>query len=340
MTHYLFCRWQKSNKNQKFGFTLVETILTIIIFAFAIVAVMSFILTIYRSQSYSFQQSVAINEARRGIEIMVKEIRAAKTGDDGSYIIEKADDNEFIFYSDIDKDNLVERVRYFLGGSSSGNLSDDCVTFSNGGSCFVTFADFFTDVLESAKVTVSVEGDFGSSNEYAEIYADGISIGDVCKSGCNDCSNFWQGSVTYDITAQAQDNDIQLMADSSSHVNNFCDWQETNHSMKAKFDLSWVESSPVGQTDLQKGVIKPSGWPIQYLPENEKISVISRYVRNTDPIFKYFDKNGNEIVLTPARPEETTLMRVYLKINEDINRSPQDFELESDAQIRNLKVNL
>lgn len=330
-----------SFKFQVKGFTLVETIVHITIFGIAIIGITAFIATIYRSQSYSLQQSTAINEARRGIETMVKEIREARTGDDGSYIIEKADNNEFIFYSDIDKDNSVERVRYFLGGNSSGSLSDDCVTFLDGGSCSVTFADFFTDTLESAEVTVSVEGDFGSGNEDAEIFADGNSLGDVCRSGCNDCAGFWQGSAVYDVTTQAQDNNIQLVADSSWRVNDFCDWEEINHAMKAKFDFSWTESLASGQTDFQKGVIEPSGWPISYPSENEQVTVLSRYVRNaTSSVFTYFDQNGNEITSTPARPEETTLMRVYLKINEDMNRSPRDFELESDVQIRNLKTNL
>lgn len=321
------------------GFTFIETLATIAIFVLAMGAVVGFILVGFRAQSYNFQQATAINEARKGVETMVKEIRAAKTADDGSYLIEKADDNEFIFYSDIDKDGAVERVRYFLGGGG-GSLSQECVSFDDGGTCGVSFSNFFTGNLDSAQVTVSVEGDFGSENEYADISADGNSLGKVCQSGCNDCAGQWQGSRTFDVLSDAQDNFIQLTADASSKVNNFCDWQETNHSMKAKFDLSWTESFPSGQNEFKKGVIEPVGWPVSYPLENEEVSVLSSYVRNSSPIFRYFDKDGNEITSSPARPEDTTLMRVNLIINVDPNRPPQNFELESDVQLRNLKTNL
>ena len=86
------------------GFTLVETLVAIIVFSLALGVVTSFIILGYRNQGYAWQQALAINEARRGIETMIREIREAKTGQDGSYPIEKAEDKEFIFYSDIDKD--------------------------------------------------------------------------------------------------------------------------------------------------------------------------------------------------------------------------------------------
>jgi len=193
----------------KKGFTLIETILTIVIFALTMGAITSFVVLGYRTQSYTWQQSLAIGEARKGIEIMVKEIREARGGDDGSYIIEKADNFEFIFYSDIDKDAAAERVRYFIDGSN-----------------------------------------------------------------------------------------------------------------------------------FEKGVIDPQGFPVQYPSANEQISILSQYVRNQPPIFHYYDGNGEELTELPARLKDTKLMKVYLVINVNPNRPPQDFVLESAVQIRNLKTNL
>ena len=124
----------KSSVELLTGFTLIEVIMVIAIFAIVMGALMNFIIIIYRSQSYSLEQAVAVNEARRGIETMVKEIREARTAENGSYIIEKAEDNEFIFYSDIDNDDSVERVRYFLGPTARiGVMIDDCVAFVDGG---------------------------------------------------------------------------------------------------------------------------------------------------------------------------------------------------------------
>lgn len=201
--------------NHQKGITLIETIVTIGVFTLAMIAVSAFILSSYRSYNYNFEQTVAINEARRGVETMVKEIREARSGDDGSYPLVEAGDFEFIFYSDINKDESVERVHYFLDG-----------------------------------------------------------------------------------------------------------------------------------TDFKKGVIEPSGDPPQYVLADEKINTLSQYVRNASTlVFTYYNGDWpsdtvNNPLPTLTRLTETKLMHVYLKINVDPNRPPDDFELESDTQIRNLKTNL
>lgn len=202
--------------NQEKGISIVETIVMIAVFALSLAALSVFILNSYRTYSYNFQQISAINEARRGIETMVKEIREARTADDGSYPLAEAGDFQFIFYSDIDSDVVIERVRYFLDG-----------------------------------------------------------------------------------------------------------------------------------TDFKKGVIKPTGDPPQYDLGNENVWVLSRHVRNgtTSPVFTYYNGDWpadiiNNPLPTLTRLSETKLMHIYLKVNVDPGRPPDDFELESETQIRNLKTNL
>ena len=320
------------------GFTFIETIVTIFIFVLIMGAVTGFIVIAYRTHGYTWEQSIAIDEARRGIETMVREIREAKEGDDGSFPIEKAGDREFIFYSDIDNDGQVERVRYFLGTVSSGNQIQKCVTFVKGGACNVTFSNFLKGTLKSAQVKVSVEGDLGAANEYVEIFADGIKQGNLCQSGCSDCAASWQGTTIFDVTSQATDNSIQFTTDATFQVDPSCNWEESNHSMKARFELSWTEEIPGAEHEFKKGLIEPTGSPIKYPLDQEKISIISSYVRNVPPIFEYFDQNGNKIEEYPARLKDTKLMKVYLVINVNPNRPPQDFELESSVQLRNLKA--
>ena len=195
--------------NTKPGFTLIETILMIMVFIIIIVALFSAIvrgLDIYR---FSAEQAYSVDEARRGIEVMVKEIRSAQPGDDGSYVIEKANDFEFAFFADIDHDLQTERVRYYLDG-----------------------------------------------------------------------------------------------------------------------------------TNFKKGVAEPSGSPTQYLLENEQLTILSKYVRNPPPIFRYFNGSGEELTESAIRLSDTKMMRVSLVINIDPNRPPVEFYLESDVQLRNLKTNL
>ena len=204
-----------NSKKQK-GFSLIEVIFVISIFTLALIAITAFVLNTYRIYKYNFEQASAINEARRGIELMIKEIREAQYGNDGSYPLKEAGDFQFIFYSDIDKDEEVERVRYFLSG-----------------------------------------------------------------------------------------------------------------------------------TDFKKGVVEPSGDPAQYVLADEVIFVISSYVRNSGSfnVFTYYNGDWpgdtvNNPLPTLTRLTDTKLMHVYLIVNIDPNRPPDNFELESDTQIRNLKTNL
>lgn len=314
------------------SFTLIETIVAIAVFILALGVVSSLILMAYRTQSYSWQQSAAIDEARRGVETMVKEIREARPAETGNFPIEKAEDKEFIFYSDIDNNGKTERVRYFLGEVNSGSQTQECQTSAKGGSCSVIFSNFFTGTLKSAQIKVSVDGDFGLSSEYAEIFADGTKIGEICKSGCSDCPHSWQGTVTLDVTTLASDNAIQFLIDSSLGVDPNCPY-----AMKARFEFSWTEDLSAFVHEFKKGVIKPTGVPPAYPQDQEQVTILSSYVRNSPPIFEYFDQNGNKIEEYPARLGDTTLMKVFLAINVDPNRPPQDFELESSVQLRNLK---
>jgi len=327
------------------GFTLIEMLIAIAIFGLITGALFSLIPVLYKINSYAWNQAYAIDEARRGIKVMIREIREARAGGDGSYIIEKAEDSEFIFFSDIDNDDKIEKVRYFLGGTSDKEETKDCVTYVDGGSCSVIFSDFYNGTLEQAQIQVSVEGDFGWTPELADIFVDGFDLGELCKSQgeCTDCPGFWQGTACFDVTAQAQDNFIQFTADASKQVANSCNWQEPGHSMKAQFILTWTETAFGQEMEFKKGVIKPIGAPPVYPEDQEEISILSSYVQNKseDPqkyVFKYFDVNGEEIIEYPARPEETRLMQISLIINVEPSRDPEDYILESKVQLRNLKL--
>ncbi len=317
------------------GFTIIETIITIVVFSLIMGVVFAFVTMAYRTHGYTWQQSTAINEARKGIETMVKEIRMARPGEDGSYSIEKAEDKEFVFYSDIDNDGNVEKVRYFLGTVNLDSQVKECQTSVKGGSCSLDFSDFLEGDLISAEVKVSVDGDFGHPREYADVYVDETYLGRICRTGCLDCSGDWQGTQTFDITDQAANGSVSFVIEASSHVNPICP-----HSMKAKFEFSWVEDLAELAHQFKKGVTKPvvgPGWKVSYPSDEEEVTVLTSYVRNVPPIFTYFNQEGEELVETPARLKDTKVMEVYLIINVNPDRAPQDFELKSAVQLRNLK---
>ncbi len=319
------------------GYTLIEMIVAIFVFSMVSGALFLAIVMIYRTEGYSTDQAIAVNEARRGVDIMAEEIRKARYGEDGSYPIEMGAGKEFIFYSDIDNDGDAERVRYFLATVNAGAETKNCVTTATGGSCSVTFSGFLSGTLKSAQAKISTEGYYGTPSRYARLYVDGTNAVNMCASGCVQCAGAWQGTQTLDVTSYAADGTVQFTLSGTNSVKNQCSWQTANHSLQAMVELSWVEEIPSLGDELKKGVIQPEGSPATYPDNQEKISVITSYVRNAPPIFTYYDAGGNQITSDPSILTETKMMRLFMVINVDVNRAPDDYDLEQYVQLRNLK---
>jgi prepilin-type N-terminal cleavage/methylation domain-containing protein len=325
------------------AFTLIETLIAVAIFSIITTAVFSSIVYLYKTHEKDMQMIQAVAEARRGIKVMLREIRTIDTGEDGSFSVEKASANEFIFYSDIDKDGQTERVRYFLEVENQGQLEDQCVSFSNGGSCSVNFSDFFNGTLKEAQLEVGIEGDLGwGSYESAELFVDGFKLANLCYNWgeCSDCASEWQDISLFDVFDYASDNEVEILVDSSYGVNNFCDWQQNNHSIIVNAVLNWVALGANEERNFKKGVIQPVAGT--YPSEQEKISIISHYVENAssgeqDYIFKYFDENGIEIGNPVDRINRTQLMEVSLLIDRFPDSPPSYYRLQTSSQLRNLK---
>jgi prepilin-type N-terminal cleavage/methylation domain-containing protein len=105
--------------NSQAGFTLVEIVVAVSLFALVgvlIVTLMSNILTGSNKQGILLADT---DQARKVSYGFTSEVRDAQTSNTGGYPLEKATATEVIFYSNIDKDASVERVRYYL---LNGNL--------------------------------------------------------------------------------------------------------------------------------------------------------------------------------------------------------------------------
>ncbi|MCS7092399.1 MAG: prepilin-type N-terminal cleavage/methylation domain-containing protein [Patescibacteria group bacterium] len=201
-------------KTKNKGFTLVEVLIVASITVVLGLAILGLQYIISQNQVEVWRNYLSVDEANSNISTMARELRNAKTAENGAYALERAADSELIFYSDYNYDGRVDRIRYTLSGNS-----------------------------------------------------------------------------------------------------------------------------------LIKGVIEPTGFPVNYPSQNEKIKVVAENVRNgTTPIFYYYNENWpqdttNNPLNTPTRLSDTKLMRLYLEINPKENNN-RNYILETYIQIRSLKENL
>lgn len=108
---------QTPSSNQA-GFTFVEVIMASFISAMLVVGAALLWYYFTSSYNFSFEMSQALELAQSNVNTMVRELREAQIGESGEYPLAVAYDDELVFHGDIDNDGLVERVRYFLVGSS------------------------------------------------------------------------------------------------------------------------------------------------------------------------------------------------------------------------------
>jgi type II secretory pathway pseudopilin PulG len=155
------------------GMTFIEALVWIGVFLAAMWAIMGSILAFYRANTYTLQQAQAVSSARRGIERMVSVVRETNYSSDGAYPIISMSPTSLEFYADIDADPLMERVRYFIDGTSlkqgvidpSGDppaytsaeevtvVSDNVLNISQGVTTFKYFDTVGVEITDMSNVT-------------------------------------------------------------------------------------------------------------------------------------------------------------------------------------------
>lgn len=96
------------------AFTLVETVVVIAATTLVFVTLGSLISYFYKTNSYTIEQSTAVEQARRGVEDAMLYLREASYGSDGSYPIKSVATSSVVFYANTNTDSVIERVTYIL----------------------------------------------------------------------------------------------------------------------------------------------------------------------------------------------------------------------------------
>lgn len=96
---------------------------------------------------------------------------------------------------------------------------------------------------------------------------------------------------------------------------------------------------------LMLGIREPSGsQPVTYAAGDGTTRVIANYIVNdaTQPVFYYYNENypgdtANNPIATPVVIQSVRLVRVLLRINIDPIRAPNNVNVESFVELRNLE---
>lgn len=105
------------HSQQNTGFTLIEIVIALALFS-GIVLATGFFLNYMSNVGIFFGEGLtAQQEVQEVFRAMITELRSMAPSNTGSYPIAEAATSSLLFYGDIDKDNLFERIRYFLDGT-------------------------------------------------------------------------------------------------------------------------------------------------------------------------------------------------------------------------------
>jgi len=98
-------------------------------------------------------------------------------------------------------------------------------------------------------------------------------------------------------------------------------------------------------TNLKRGITKPSGDPLTYNTNNEIITIFSEYIQNDNsPVFLYYNANYPQDTVGkplsyPINKTAVRLIKISVLTNVDPSHLPDTRELHTAIELRNLKEN-
>lgn len=100
------------------GVTLVELIFSIGILVMIMGGIIAFERSVLMNTRVIQSEFISQQQVRKTLSGFVADVRAASPSGAGAYAISSAGTSSLVIYANVDKDALVERVRYFLATTS------------------------------------------------------------------------------------------------------------------------------------------------------------------------------------------------------------------------------
>jgi type II secretory pathway pseudopilin PulG len=103
---------------KKNGFTLVETSVTAVLLVVLGAGLLALQYILGDVQIRAFQSFTNVEGANGAMNQLDRELRTARSGDNGAFLIEAATGNAITFYSDINFDGNTDKVTYSVSGKT------------------------------------------------------------------------------------------------------------------------------------------------------------------------------------------------------------------------------
>lgn len=101
------------------GMTLLEALVWIAVFTFAMLALTQALIAFYHTNRYAIQDATAVASAQHAMDVAVRAIRTASYSQSGAYPIISIAPNQISFYASVyANDPNIEQVRFFTSGNS------------------------------------------------------------------------------------------------------------------------------------------------------------------------------------------------------------------------------
>lgn len=100
------------------GFTLVELVVVIGIMGLISTGVIALVSSVFVQSTKQGTSIADTDQARKLSNKFTQELRNGIYGENGAYPLNSAGNQEIIFFSDINSDGVVDRVRYYLSNGS------------------------------------------------------------------------------------------------------------------------------------------------------------------------------------------------------------------------------
>lgn len=102
------------NITNQHGFTLIEMVVSLGIFTILSLGVIGLVGFMFTGSNQQANLITDNDQGRRMAFGIIGELRNATTSATGAYSLDTVSDQQLIFYSNVDNDNNIERVRYYL----------------------------------------------------------------------------------------------------------------------------------------------------------------------------------------------------------------------------------